>query len=131
MKCPSHLRDILVTNATDMHDASGPLACHDVDAPVGPPAVDAINQAILEVLSNGDRKTGEIADAIDRSTRATRTRLARLVDRGLVAVIGKGSQVPKTEVPQGLATPLETTGVAAFRPVRTTCTPDRQSDTHW
>ena len=63
--------------------------------PVGPPDVDDVDQAILEVLSDGDRKTREIADAIGRSTRATRTRLARLVDRGLVAVIGKGPQDPK------------------------------------
>ena len=63
--------------------------------PVGSPVVDAIDQAILDVLSDGDRKTHEIADAIGRSTRATRTRLARLVDQGLVAVIGKGPQDPK------------------------------------
>ena len=63
--------------------------------PVGAPEIDAIDQAILEVLSEGDRKTREIADAIGRSTRATRTRLARLMDQGHVAVIGKGSQDPK------------------------------------
>ena len=63
--------------------------------PVGAPEIDAIDQAILEVLTDGDRKTGEIADAIGRSARATRTRLARLIDQGHVAVIGKGPQDPK------------------------------------
>lgn len=63
--------------------------------PVGSPVVDAVDQAILEVLNDGDRKTQEIAKAIGRSTRATRTRLARLVNQGLVAVIGKGPQDPK------------------------------------
>ena len=63
--------------------------------PVGAPEVDVIDQTILDVLGDGDRTTREIADAIGRSTRATRTRLARLVGQGLVAVIGKGPQDPK------------------------------------
>ncbi|MCY3620596.1 MAG: hypothetical protein OXH68_02650 [Gammaproteobacteria bacterium] len=41
------------------------------------------------------RASKAVAGAIDRSTRATRTRLARLVDQGLVAVIGKDPQDPK------------------------------------
>ena len=58
-------------------------------------SVDSIDQAVLNLLSTGDRTTREIATAIDRSTRATRTRLARLVDQGLVIVLGKGPQDPK------------------------------------
>ena len=60
-------------------------------------SVDSIDQAVLNLLSTGDRTTREIATAIDRSTRATRTRLARLVDQGLVTVLGKGPQDPKRQ----------------------------------
>ena len=62
---------------------------------VGPAAVDAIDQAILDLLAQGDGNTREIADAINRSTRAARTRLAKLVDAGLVAVLGTGPRDPR------------------------------------
>lgn len=63
---------------------------------VGPAVVDETDQAILESLSGGHGLgTGEIAAAIGLSTRATRTRLARLVGRGLVREIGTGPQDPK------------------------------------
>jgi len=41
------------------------------------------------------RLTSEIAKAIDPTPRATRTRLARLVGRGLVREVGTGPQDPK------------------------------------
>ena len=59
-------------------------------------SVDPKDQAILEVLGSGDGLgTGEIAAAVGLSSRATRTRLARLVERGLVREIGKGPTDPK------------------------------------
>ncbi|MFN2428198.1 MAG: winged helix-turn-helix transcriptional regulator [Candidatus Binatia bacterium] len=58
--------------------------------------VDETDQAILESLSGGHGLgTGEIAPAIGLSPRATRTRLARLVGRGLVREIGTGPQDPR------------------------------------
>ena len=63
--------------------------------PVATPTADPVDQAILNQLALGDRSTREIADVIGRSTRATRTRLARLVDRGMIVVLGKGPQDPK------------------------------------
>jgi predicted HTH transcriptional regulator len=63
---------------------------------IGPAAVDAIDQAILDVLGAADGcGTSEIAEKIDRSPRATRTRLAKLVARGLVREIGTGPKDPK------------------------------------
>lgn len=56
--------------------------------------LDATDQAIVESLSERGRTTGEIAGAIGLSSRATRTRLARLVERGLVAEVG-GPRDPK------------------------------------
>lgn len=60
------------------------------------PQLDALNQAIFDCLADGEgRSTSVIADAIGLTTRATRTRLARLVGRGLVREIGTGPQDPK------------------------------------
>jgi ATP-dependent DNA helicase RecG len=60
------------------------------------PAVDTINQSILDSLSKSDGlSTNAIALAIGLSTRATRTRLARLVSQGVVQEIGTGPQDPK------------------------------------
>jgi len=57
---------------------------------------DKKDQAILEILAAEEgRLTSEIARAIGLSTRATRTRLARLVERGLVREIGTVPQDPK------------------------------------
>jgi ATP-dependent DNA helicase RecG len=63
---------------------------------VGPPVVDETDRAILETLG-GDHggATSEVAAAIGLSPRATRTRLAGLVGRGLVREIGTGPQDPK------------------------------------
>ena len=50
--------------------------------PVGPTVVDATEQAILTSLKTGQGlATREIAAIIGLSARATRTRLARLIDR--------------------------------------------------
>jgi ATP-dependent DNA helicase RecG len=55
-----------------------------------------IEQEILRLLSSKEgRSTHEVATAIKRSSRATRTRLAELVERGLVRVVGSGPRDPK------------------------------------
>jgi ATP-dependent DNA helicase RecG len=63
---------------------------------ISEPTTDALDDAILALLADGEgRSTAKIAAHIERSTRATRTRLAVLVDRGLVREIGSGPQDPK------------------------------------
>ncbi len=60
------------------------------------PAADPIDREILDALRDGQgRSTQEIATAIHLTSRATRTRLARLVDHGLVREIGTGPQDPR------------------------------------
>jgi predicted HTH transcriptional regulator len=64
--------------------------------PIARPTLDETDQAILDALAPGvGRLTSEIAQAIHLTPRATRTRLARLVGRGLVREIGTGPQDPK------------------------------------
>ena len=61
------------------------------------PAKDERDQAILGALaasSEGGLSTSQIAKRIGLSPRAARTRLASLVERGLVAEIGSGPQDP-------------------------------------
>jgi DNA-binding MarR family transcriptional regulator len=63
---------------------------------IGPVVIDPIDQAILDVLGSAEGcGTSEIAEKIKRSPRATRTRLAKLVARGLVREIGQGPKDPK------------------------------------
>ena len=63
---------------------------------VGPPALDETDQAIIARLAGSQGLlTSEIAKAIDLTPRATRTRLARLVGRGLVREVGSDPQDPK------------------------------------
>lgn len=65
-------------------------------ARVDRPQLDGTDQAILDCLAAGaGRSTREIAEVIDLTPRATRTRLARMVGRGLVREIGTGPQDPK------------------------------------
>jgi ATP-dependent DNA helicase RecG len=65
-------------------------------ARVGRPVLDDTDRAILARLAGGKgRLTSEIAAAIGLTPRATRTRLARLVGRGLVREIGTAPQDPK------------------------------------
>jgi ATP-dependent DNA helicase RecG len=62
------------------------------------PAKDDRDQAILGALaasSEGGLSTSQIAKQIGLSPRAARTRLASLVERGLVAEIGSGPQDPR------------------------------------
>lgn len=71
-------------------------------APVGRPAVDAVDQAILDALrKSAGLATHEVARKIKRSERATRTRLGRLVERGLVVEIGTGPNDPRRRYAAG------------------------------
>jgi ATP-dependent DNA helicase RecG len=65
-------------------------------ARAGAPAVDPTDHAILDALADGEgRSTQQIAGVIGLTPRATRTRLSRLVGRGLVREIGTSPQDPK------------------------------------
>lgn len=65
-------------------------------ARVDRPVLDDTDQAILESLAGRKgRSTSEIAEAIGLTPRATRTRLARMVGRGLAQEIGTGPQDPQ------------------------------------
>ena len=58
--------------------------------------LDPKDQKILQFLKNADgRSTHEIAEAIQLSTRATRSRLAKLIEQRLVSEIGMSKQDPK------------------------------------
>ncbi len=62
----------------------------------GPATLDQIDEAILDLLGSGEGfGTSEIAERIERSARATRTRLVKLIARGFVREIGKGPKDPK------------------------------------
>jgi ATP-dependent DNA helicase RecG len=64
--------------------------------PVGPRVLDQTDRAILDSMTSTDgRLTNEIAKAIGLSSRATRTRLVRLIDRGLVREVGTSAKDPK------------------------------------
>jgi predicted HTH transcriptional regulator len=63
---------------------------------VGRPALDEMDQGIVETLAEGKGLlTSEIAKTIGLTPRATRTRLARLVGSGLLREVGTGPQDPK------------------------------------
>lgn len=63
---------------------------------IGPANIDPIDQVILDLLGIAEGcGTSEIAEKIKRSPRATRTRLVKLVARGLVREIGTGPKDPK------------------------------------
>ena len=58
--------------------------------------IDATDRSILTLLErDGEHGTGEVAAAIGRSARATRTRLVKLVSLGLVREVGMGPNDPK------------------------------------
>ena len=66
--------------------------------PIGPVLLDEKDQTILRLLGDGrGRSTAQIAKAVALSARATRTRLAGLVHRGLVVEIGSGPQDPRRQ----------------------------------
>lgn len=60
------------------------------------PVLDDTDQTILDALSDGEgRLTSEIAGVIGLTTRATRTRLARLVESGILREVGTSPRDPK------------------------------------
>ncbi len=68
----------------------------DYTEQVGPRSLDGPDRAILDLLEDGEgHGTREIAGVIGLTPRATRTRLRKLVDRGLVREIGQGPRDPK------------------------------------
>ena len=63
---------------------------------VRPQRIDPKDRAILDVLEDGKgRGTSEIAEEVGLSPRSVRTRLARLVERGLVSAVGTGPHDPR------------------------------------
>ncbi len=64
--------------------------------PSGVLLVEKTDQAILDALADGNGcSTKEIAAVIERTPRATRTRLVNLVERGLVREVGTSPQDPR------------------------------------
>lgn len=64
--------------------------------PTDEPRLDAIDRTLLRALEEGDgRPTRDLAARVGLTTRATRTRLARLVERGLVRDVGMGPTDPR------------------------------------
>jgi predicted HTH transcriptional regulator len=60
------------------------------------PRIDKADRSILELLGDGEgRSTAQIAKKISLSSRATRTRLANLVERGLIVEVGSGPKDPR------------------------------------
>ena len=63
---------------------------------VGPPELDETDREILEELAEGNgRSTKELAEIVGLSTRATRTRLARMVESRLLTEVGTGPKDPR------------------------------------
>lgn len=63
---------------------------------VGDTQVDETERAILRALAESDGlSTKEIATAVGRSARSTRTRLIKLIERGLVRAVGSGPRDPR------------------------------------
>lgn len=61
-----------------------------------PPRLDEVDRSILGVLRGTDGlTTSQIAEAIRRSPRATRTRLVSLIERGLVVELATGRHDPR------------------------------------
>lgn len=60
------------------------------------PTLDPTDQGILDALADGNGKsTQEVAAAIARTPRATRTRLVKLIGHGLVREVGSSPQDPQ------------------------------------
>jgi predicted HTH transcriptional regulator len=59
------------------------------------PVLDEKDQAILTALTENGMITSDIAKVIGLTPRATRTRLAKLIDRGLVREVGTSPRDPK------------------------------------
>jgi len=66
--------------------------------PTRPAQFEERDRAILHLLEDGQgRSTAQIAKAISLSVRATRTRLADLVERGLLVEVGSGPRDPRRQ----------------------------------
>lgn len=64
--------------------------------PIKKPQLNETDQAIINVLKKSDGlSTKEIAAAINKSQRITRTRLITLVEKGLIVEVGKGMNDPR------------------------------------
>ena len=59
------------------------------------PTLDPVDRKIIDLLGARALSTQEIADRIERSVRAARTRLLSLIQRGLVIEIGSGPNDPQ------------------------------------
>ena len=60
------------------------------------PELDERDEKIIGLLSGGEgRSTQQIAEYLELSTRATRTRLRSLIDRGLIVEVGSGPKDPR------------------------------------
>lgn len=60
------------------------------------PDLDGVDQRIIdEIGAEGRSSTGALAKAVGLSPRAVRTRLGRLVDRGVIVEIGSGPNDPR------------------------------------
>jgi predicted HTH transcriptional regulator len=65
-------------------------------APLGQPRIDPLDQRLLDLLAdNAGHTTAELARHIGRTTRATRTRLIALLERGIAREIGTGPRDPQ------------------------------------
>ena len=58
-------------------------------------SLDAVDRIIIELLGDRGATTAEVAEGIGKSTRTARSRLARLVERGIIVEIGSGPTDPK------------------------------------
>ena len=75
---------------------------------VRPPRLDVRDRSILDLLQGSEGlSTRKIADGIGLSTRSARIRLARLVERGLVFVVGTGPNDPRRKYVLGASSGLE------------------------
>ena len=63
--------------------------------PIRQPDLDRIDLTIVDAVTSGNGlSTGEIAATIQLTPRSTRTRLGKLIDRGLIREIGSGPNDP-------------------------------------
>jgi predicted HTH transcriptional regulator len=63
--------------------------------PGGDLVLDPVDQAIVTVLGTNGATTAEVAAGIGKSARTARTRLLRLIERGLVVEVGTGPTDPR------------------------------------
>ncbi len=83
------------SQAPSVRDGSGSYVAGTEGATEGGPGRSTERAILAALAAPGGRGTREVAEAIGLSTRATRTRLKDLVDRGLVVEIGRGPHDPR------------------------------------